>query len=67
MQEYTKLKLRLGLLKLISTWWENEASHEENVPYIGARTFDLMADAAMSVLEGIDDIQAYFESEGMLK
>lgn len=67
MQEYTKLKLRLSLLRLMNEWWENEARHEENVPYVGAKTFDLMVDAAMCVLEGVDDIQAYFESEKMLK
>lgn len=58
--------LHRSLTEAISGWWTEEAP-TVNTPHVGIGLFDAMAEAALSVLKGIDDAQDSLEEEGLLK
>ncbi len=48
---------------------DNEVTrdHKDYFPWIGDCTYEIMADAAIAVLQGIGDSQDFLESEGLLE
>jgi hypothetical protein len=60
-------KLRKSLAATIEQWSNDNCETDEWVDgfgsYVGHHTSELMADAAMAVLEGVKDIQDFLKEE----
>ena len=61
--------LRLSLTDAIEKWQEECAEKDEwgSVLLVGENSAELMAKAAMSVLESSIDVQEYLHAQGMMK
>lgn len=57
-REYSQMRLSLSAALL--AWWEEDLGNI-NLPIVGENTFEIMATAALTVIEGIDDIHEYLQ------
>lgn len=68
MQRETEEKIKVSLTKAIKEWMDADDSGDGGTwPWIGDGIAEIMAMAALQVLRGMADGQAYMEREGMLK
>lgn len=66
MNEQTKRKLQMSLNDIMRGWLQGEFGDIALPCLVGDNVAVYMADAALSVLVGIADTQAYLVSEGMM-
>lgn len=64
-RKFEKSQMKAELIKLFGTWWDGGV--RDGSPYVGEKTFELMADACLAVLFAVDDIQDFLHDEGLLK
>jgi hypothetical protein len=57
-----------GLARVIGDWLDSDQRpHPEGFPWVGDNIAPIMAEAAIAVLRGMTDSQAYLRREKMLK
>ncbi len=66
--EVTEVKMMASLHDAFEEWWPRFCSSEdfENVPWIGERTYFLMARAAIGILLANKDVEVFMDSNGYL-
>lgn len=57
---------RASLKAAMEKWLEDDHSLNDPLCYVGPNAASAMADAAYAVLQGMADLETYFESEQML-
>jgi hypothetical protein len=68
MDEHMKTRVRLSLAYCMERWIDVQAGRDGlELPWTGTSIAQIMADAAFTVLCGMDDSQAYLIKEKMLK
>ena len=68
MNRTQKAQVKASLQELLEQWLNDiQDSGESFDCYVGDETESLMADAAFSVIEAIEDAHAYMKREGLLK
>lgn len=65
--EIEEARMISSLYGVIEKWWENENEICENIPWVGDKTYFLMARAAISILQANKDVEVYLDSQEMLK
>lgn len=67
MERWMEEQLKVSLTKVIKTWLENDDIGDRGgMPWMGDNVAEIMAEAALQVLRGMADAQAYMAREGML-
>ena len=60
-------RLRRSLATEIEDWWANGEFDRSRLPAVGDNICDIMAAAAIAVLEGVADLEIYLRESGELK
>jgi hypothetical protein len=66
METPQEAKHRESLITAMENWLEAHSSGDDPLCYVGNNTAVAMANAAFAVMQGMADLEAYFESESML-
>jgi hypothetical protein len=65
--EQERLELRLKLITVMSDFIVSQTETDNNIGYVPDNIEQLMADAAFGVLDTVNAVNHYFDTEAMLK